>query len=276
MLLERMKKRREDLRLSQEALGKKIGVTGKTIWRLENGERESKSSALLQIASALDTSVAYLMGETEDPTPHPIDPATEIKSMTLGLTQSARKRMEKIENSPMVDTSVNGRVADPEKILSGDHKGLIGWLRERGKYVSDDTVALPIVSPELTACCGKGLSIPDCTSESTETMIFDRRDIGNFDDLNPPYVIHFEGSSMEGYGIPYGAKCVVNPLEEVASGEIAFIKFGDDTMIKKVYWRREGAELKSSDGETIMVSREDFESGWVQILGKVMTVTWKP
>jgi phage repressor protein C with HTH and peptisase S24 domain len=44
-------------------------VTGKTIWRIENGGREVKTNLLLQIASALDTSMAYLLGETDDPHP---------------------------------------------------------------------------------------------------------------------------------------------------------------------------------------------------------------
>jgi transcriptional regulator with XRE-family HTH domain len=69
MLVDRMKKRRDKLGFSQESLGKKIGITGKTIWRIENGERKVKEDTLLEIASALDTSVAYLIGETDDPSP---------------------------------------------------------------------------------------------------------------------------------------------------------------------------------------------------------------
>jgi SOS-response transcriptional repressor LexA len=71
MLLDRMNKRRDDLGFSQESLGKKIGVTGKTIWRIEKGEREVKTSVLLQIASALKTSMGYLLGEIDDPRPIP-------------------------------------------------------------------------------------------------------------------------------------------------------------------------------------------------------------
>jgi hypothetical protein len=48
------------------------------------------------------------------------------------------------------------------------------WLRARGKYVSDDVIELPVLSPELTACCGRGISILECTSEPEETLPFDR------------------------------------------------------------------------------------------------------
>jgi SOS-response transcriptional repressor LexA len=78
---------------------------------------------------------------------------------------------------------------------------------------------------------------------------------------------------MEGYGIHDGMTCVINPLESVNNGDVALIKFGDDAMLKKVYWRREGAELKSSDGETIMIKNEDFETGWAQILGRLMAAS---
>jgi phage repressor protein C with HTH and peptisase S24 domain len=77
MLLERIKKRRKDLGLTQEALGEKIGTISKTIWRIENGERKVKTDTLLKIASALNTTTAYLLGEIEDPSPMPIQRAEE-------------------------------------------------------------------------------------------------------------------------------------------------------------------------------------------------------
>jgi SOS-response transcriptional repressor LexA len=144
------------------------------------------------------------------------------------------------------------------------------WLRDRGVKVSDDIVYLPILSPELTACCGVGIPVFDITNESTEVMAFDRSVVGAMDDMNPPYVVHSEGSSMTGYGIAPGSLCLINPVEKVNVGDIALIKFGDRSMIKKVYWRKDGAELRSSDGDNFTVTTEEFESSWVQVVGRLM------
>jgi transcriptional regulator with XRE-family HTH domain len=94
MLLDRMKKLREDLGLTQESFGQKVGVTGKTIWRMENGEREIKTGLLLQIASALNTSVAYLIGEVDDPAPHPIDLTLPKSEMPHALADRIKMNRE--------------------------------------------------------------------------------------------------------------------------------------------------------------------------------------
>lgn len=260
---QRLKKRRQLCGFSAEQLAQKMNTTRVTVSRWESGKHEPDDENKIRMARLLGTSVAYLMGETDDPNPPLSARVVMSPKMTAGTIDSDKSFVR----------DFHGRPPAPEKILAG--KGLMEWLRARGKYVSDDIVELPVLSPELTACCGRGISILDCTSEPEETIAFDRKDVGRIDDFNPPYVVHSDGDSMEGYKIHQGAKCAVNPIEEVSSGDIAFVKFGDDTMIKKVYWRRDGAELKSSDGETIMVSNEDFESGWVQILGRIMAAVVK-
>ncbi|MDR2523727.1 MAG: helix-turn-helix domain-containing protein, partial [Synergistaceae bacterium] len=65
---QRIKELRESHALTQERLAEKIGVQRNTVWRWENG-KASPMEAIVQIAAALNTTVAYLMGETNDPTP---------------------------------------------------------------------------------------------------------------------------------------------------------------------------------------------------------------
>jgi transcriptional regulator with XRE-family HTH domain len=257
---DRLRSLRKKFKLSQSELGNLIDSSLSTVSRWEIGERTPGGEDLTKIAKTLGTTSAYLLGETDDPNP----------PLSAGIKEGPGTTVDAADNKSAV-RGFNGRGPAPEKILAG--RGLVEWLRSRGKYVSDNTIDLPVLSPELTACCGRGISILDCTSEPDETIAFERKGVGTVDDLNPPYVVHSDGHSMEGYKIHQGAKCVVNPIEEVSSGDIAFVKFGDDVMIKKVYWRRDGAELKSSDGETIIVSNEDFECGWAQILGRVMAAT---
>lgn len=59
----RIRKRREDLGLSAEELGKRIGKAKTTIYRYEIGSIENMPSTILEpIAKALRTTPAYLMG----------------------------------------------------------------------------------------------------------------------------------------------------------------------------------------------------------------------
>lgn len=66
---ERIKARREALEMSQEELAHKIGYKSKTsINKIELGIQELRQSKIKQIADALQTTPAYIMGwkETED------------------------------------------------------------------------------------------------------------------------------------------------------------------------------------------------------------------
>jgi SOS-response transcriptional repressor LexA len=76
---------------------------------------------------------------------------------------------------------------------------------------------------------------------------------------------------MAGYGVFNGALVAVNPAEELRSGHIAVVCIGDRVAIKKIYFKPNGIELKSSDGRPpTQISQEDVECGWFKVLGKVM------
>lgn len=63
---DRIKILRTELKISQEAVGNKIGVSKQTIQRYESGEISNiPSDKIEKLASALGTSPAYLMGWTE-------------------------------------------------------------------------------------------------------------------------------------------------------------------------------------------------------------------
>lgn len=65
---ERIKKRRKELNITAEDLGAKIGIDRSTVYRYESGDIEKfPLSKLEPIAYALHTTVAYLMGWTDDP-----------------------------------------------------------------------------------------------------------------------------------------------------------------------------------------------------------------
>lgn len=63
-----IKKRREELGLSADALAERIGKNRTTIYRYENGDIENlPTSVLVPIAEALLCTPAYLMGWTDSP-----------------------------------------------------------------------------------------------------------------------------------------------------------------------------------------------------------------
>ena len=64
---DRIRERREALRLSQLDLSQRLGYTDRsTIAKLEAGVNHVNTKKLPALARALETTVSYLMGETED------------------------------------------------------------------------------------------------------------------------------------------------------------------------------------------------------------------
>lgn len=78
---ERLRKSRKG-RLNQEELASLIGVHTNTISRWENGSRSPDAGTLQKIAQALDTTTAYLLGETDDPA-RPGAPQAASKAVVL-------------------------------------------------------------------------------------------------------------------------------------------------------------------------------------------------
>ena len=75
---EKISLRRRILNITQEDLSKKIGVSSKTIGRWESSERSPSGDVLIKLASALDTTVSYLLGETDTPTESNAHEITDI------------------------------------------------------------------------------------------------------------------------------------------------------------------------------------------------------
>lgn len=69
-LYERIRIRREELGLSQEELAKKMGYKSRSsINKIETGENDIPQSKVKQFAIALDTTIAYLMGWSDESEP---------------------------------------------------------------------------------------------------------------------------------------------------------------------------------------------------------------
>ncbi|MDO5116139.1 MAG: helix-turn-helix transcriptional regulator [Synergistaceae bacterium] len=64
---ERLRKLRRMLRLSQEELAYRLGTNRVSISQWENNRVSPDTDSLTKIAAVLGTSIAYLLGETDDP-----------------------------------------------------------------------------------------------------------------------------------------------------------------------------------------------------------------
>lgn len=81
-IFERIKARREQLGLSQTELAEKVGYSDKSsISKLEKGKATIPLERQIQLVEALNTSFAYLYGETDDPDDKSIPNADYYRDM---------------------------------------------------------------------------------------------------------------------------------------------------------------------------------------------------
>ena len=159
---QRIKTRREELGISAEDLGKKIGKAKTTIYRYELGLIEKMPTAVLEsIAEALYTSPAYLMGWTENKSiswqtmPDNISPIQTQRVPLLGEIACGKPLWANEERESYVQAGVNIK-ADFCLIARGDsmigariNDGDIVFCRSQSTVENGD-VAVVIVGDEAT------------------------------------------------------------------------------------------------------------------------------
>lgn len=198
------------------------------------------------------------------------------KRKALGLTQQALAEAIGVSMHSVFRWESGDRVPDADALVRiaevlGTTVSFLMGEDQGGGIVGPffEVIELPVLSAEITACCGDGTPILELTARAEKTVLFPRDRIGRIDDLRPPFAINSDGDSMEGFGIPEGSLVAVNPAEEVRTGNIALVCIGDSVAFKKVYSRPSGYELASSDGRApIQITKEDVECGWFKILGR--------
>ncbi len=63
--VEKLKRRREEMVLSQRELARRAGLTHATVWRLENGFREARPRTIRCLAEALGVEPKSLVKRSE-------------------------------------------------------------------------------------------------------------------------------------------------------------------------------------------------------------------
>lgn len=83
----RLKRLMSEKRYSKAEISEKLGIGYSTLWRRLNGERSINIDFLSELAKVLDTSVSYLIGETDNPDAI----ATSAASVSIQTNDPSRK-----------------------------------------------------------------------------------------------------------------------------------------------------------------------------------------
>ena len=87
-LSERVKNLLEAKSISQKEISGELGVEYTTLWRRLKGERKITVDFLQLLAGSLGTSSAYLLGETDDPSPNLGLPARQEEGSSPRVSQT--------------------------------------------------------------------------------------------------------------------------------------------------------------------------------------------
>ena len=207
---ERIRTYREALKMSQEDLGKLVGLSKNSIYLYEKGERIPQSDNLLKIATALQITPDMLFGT----------PTANVSHVKM--------------------------------------------------------LEIPLLDIATAASCGVGNGLSGVELQAGETIFIEYADLQRYDDLRKPFAIHTEGDSMEGAGLEEGSVAVINPAEDVISGDMALVVWNDNWFVKWVVWNPDGSvELRSANPNygAIKVDKEyAADSSWFRIVGKVVSI----
>jgi len=70
MKYKRIRDLREDMDMNQTEIAKMLGMSQTGYSKYETGENDIPTSVLIKLSRFYDTSIDYLLGETEDPKRH--------------------------------------------------------------------------------------------------------------------------------------------------------------------------------------------------------------
>jgi len=88
---QRLKERRKKKGLTARQIAESLGVSRVSVSRWESGKHEPDDDTKFTLANALDTSVAYLMGETDDPS------VGFLEIIRRGLNASSNDTLQNLE-----------------------------------------------------------------------------------------------------------------------------------------------------------------------------------
>jgi XRE family transcriptional regulator, regulator of sulfur utilization len=100
---ERIKRKREMLKLALSDLSKKVGVSASALSQIENSKAFPSILTLKNIANSLYTTVGELIGENESLTKNPLIKADEIKFVKINSSGTSLFLLSHHENSKQME-----------------------------------------------------------------------------------------------------------------------------------------------------------------------------
>lgn len=295
---------RKQHKISGQKLANMVGVTQAYISYIENADMPSPNVDLLaKIAKVFDVSTDYLLGKTS----HQRNASPAFAAILSDWLDERPVRLPELaERANMFEEDIK-RYASGEIEPSGGNMHILldamrsmGWKpkmagdaqkEDGGTPVFDvpssrgETLRIPILSREKSACCGQGFP----NSSEIYADMYDYLDmpaalvgvVSTEPELRP-YFMYADGDSMIRAGIMDGFLVLVNPAEPVYDGDSALVEYGIDgnIAIKRVYWLAEGAvKIASADdsGWSRTFSREEIqEQGLFRVKGRIMFAGIRP
>jgi len=235
---QRLKQYRESQKLTQQNLASMMHVSRGYLAGIERGAKEPSYNFLQKLLEATGISSEWFLRGT---------------GPMLTDTQSPEE----------------GKIRDIEFLADAGLERL-----DCGLYALGDKVYVPMST--ISACCGSGFDAFEDYNIS-DAITVRRKEIGVLRPDMLPFGVTTEGRSMEGYGIKEGSTVIVNPAEDVFSGCVVMVIYGDKVSIKKIYDTPDGKDLLASNGEKIHVTNEELFEDWgPKIRGRVMVVISPP
>jgi phage repressor protein C with HTH and peptisase S24 domain len=210
---ERVKARREALRLSQEELARKVGVTRGTIQRYEAGDIP-KGDNMILIAEALDCSVDWLLSGKNPPT-----------SGSTSGAEGASEAGTPWEKAKVV--SINGKNFDSTTQPQEENEISTGSDQEENEHF----VFLPLFEAELSAGDGSFIA----SDLSSVRLAFRRQWLRHkATSLNNLVLLTVRGTSMEDILWDGDTVLVDCGRKSIHSGGLFAIGMGELIYIKKL------------------------------------------
>lgn len=128
MLGDRLKKLRNERKITQEKLGKKVNVTKVSISGYENGNRNPDTETLQKLADFFEVSTDYLLGRTDN---NEINNKVTVAGQEITLSPEELKVFEELKKHPIM---FHDLASDPEKKV----KELIKLYKMKKMFLEED------------------------------------------------------------------------------------------------------------------------------------------
>lgn len=167
----------------------------------------------------------------------------------------------KVSVSDLMTTPPATSAEDTKKAPTNEGEGEKQNIRFAG-----DLMRVPVVSREMTACCGPGIGAMDVTSESEEPVWISRGELRAYDNLRPPFAIYADGDCLASDDIKSEDKVIINPAEDAQNGSIVLVRMYGMLSLKRYYrLPNDTIVLRSDDGEQRLTPKKQEDADFTII-----------